>query len=168
MEDEEKINSERSTKRFKSKTMKNNSFIAPINNLDDGCLMHVFSFLSPIPGDYLFLGNYLYLIKKKSSLSYKCLVSLSYIVFVSWMLLAFLEVCLGFLTFVLGVLFIFPIGFCPIHHFFWNLFCTLRGLFIFKKIKQKFYIYAEFQIMGISVVNNCLLILNSCFKNSLC
>ncbi|GAY65751.1 hypothetical protein CUMW_243430 [Citrus unshiu] len=49
MEDEEKINSERSTKRFKSKTMKNNSFIAPINNLDDGCLMHVFSFLSPIP-----------------------------------------------------------------------------------------------------------------------
>ncbi|GAY65749.1 hypothetical protein CUMW_243420 [Citrus unshiu] len=52
MEDEEKINSERSTKRFKSKTMKNNSFIAPINNLDDGCLMHVFSFLSPIPDRY--------------------------------------------------------------------------------------------------------------------
>lgn len=23
---------------------------APINNLDDGCLMHIFSFLSPIPG----------------------------------------------------------------------------------------------------------------------
>ncbi|KAH9698439.1 F-box protein SKIP5 [Citrus sinensis] len=52
MEDEEKINSERSTKRFKSKTMKNNSFIAPINKLDDGCLMHVFSFLSPIPDRY--------------------------------------------------------------------------------------------------------------------
>lgn len=145
MEDEEKINSEWSTKQFKSKTMKNNSFIAPINNLDDGCLMHVFSFLSPIPGDYLFLGNYLYLIKKKSSLSYKCLVSLSYIVFVSWMLLAFLKVCLGFLTFVLGVLFIFPIAFCPIHHFSWNLFCTLRGLFIYF-LNENFIFIRNFRI----------------------
>jgi hypothetical protein len=24
--------------------------ISPMNSLDDGCLMHIFSFLSPIPG----------------------------------------------------------------------------------------------------------------------
>ena len=24
--------------------------VSPVNSLDDGCLMHIFSFLSPIPG----------------------------------------------------------------------------------------------------------------------
>ncbi|KAF5742443.1 F-box protein SKIP5 [Tripterygium wilfordii] len=34
------------------KRRKNSSCYAPINNLDDGCLMHIFSFLSPIPDRY--------------------------------------------------------------------------------------------------------------------
>lgn len=29
---------------------KTSSSSSPINNLDDGCLMHIFSFLPPIPG----------------------------------------------------------------------------------------------------------------------
>lgn len=35
------------------------SFCSPINNLDDGCLMHIFSFLSPIPGFLFSLSLYL-------------------------------------------------------------------------------------------------------------
>ncbi|XP_022744304.1 F-box protein SKIP5 [Durio zibethinus] len=35
-----------------NKNEKISSSSAPINNLDDGCLMHIFSFLSPIPDRY--------------------------------------------------------------------------------------------------------------------
>lgn len=40
-------------KRFSRRRCSSSS---PINNLDDGCLMHIFSFLPPIPGITLFLS----------------------------------------------------------------------------------------------------------------
>ncbi|KAL5732434.1 hypothetical protein ACOSQ2_032126 [Xanthoceras sorbifolium] len=52
MEEEEKSNyKSRNLKTCSNKIMKK-SCSAPINNLDDGCLMHIFSFLSPIPDRY--------------------------------------------------------------------------------------------------------------------
>lgn len=43
---------ERSGKKCKRKSSSSDS--ALINDLDDGCLMHIFSFLSPIPGNLFF------------------------------------------------------------------------------------------------------------------
>jgi hypothetical protein len=40
---------EENRRKWKRKKSSEASFCA-INNLDDGCLMHIFSFLSPIPG----------------------------------------------------------------------------------------------------------------------
>ncbi|XP_031252015.1 F-box protein SKIP5-like [Pistacia vera] len=52
MENEEKFyNERRSLIGGSNKTLKKSCF-ALINNLDDGCLMHIFSFLSPIPDRY--------------------------------------------------------------------------------------------------------------------
>lgn len=50
------------TKRSRSSSKSSSCLI---NNLDDGCLMHIFSFLSPIPGAYLFsLILFLYFSKR--------------------------------------------------------------------------------------------------------
>lgn len=43
-----RIAESRMKKRMKSKSL------TSINNLDDGCLMHILSFLSPIPGKFGF------------------------------------------------------------------------------------------------------------------
>ncbi|GLT88559.1 hypothetical protein SLE2022_065790 [Rubroshorea leprosula] len=40
------------SKKLRRGTYKLSTSSAPINNLDDGCLMHIFSFLSPIPDRY--------------------------------------------------------------------------------------------------------------------
>ena len=45
---------EQGKQKKKNKNPLSSSF-CPINNLDDGCLMHIFSFLSPIPGLYPFI-----------------------------------------------------------------------------------------------------------------
>nr|DAD29399.1 TPA_asm: hypothetical protein HUJ06_030867 [Nelumbo nucifera] len=39
-------------RRWKRSSRSSSSPASPINNLDDGCLMHIFSFLSPIPDRY--------------------------------------------------------------------------------------------------------------------
>uniref|UniRef100_A0A7C8Z0T7 Uncharacterized protein n=1 Tax=Opuntia streptacantha TaxID=393608 RepID=A0A7C8Z0T7_OPUST len=38
----------------------NSSDVSPINSLDDGCLMHVFSFLSPIPDGVFWHATHVY------------------------------------------------------------------------------------------------------------
>lgn len=44
---------ERNRKKLKKQGIESTTFDAPyhINNLDDGCLMHIFSLLSPLPGN---------------------------------------------------------------------------------------------------------------------
>jgi hypothetical protein len=47
IEEREEENGRKWRRKKKSLT---SASLCPINNLDDGCLMHIFSFLSPIPG----------------------------------------------------------------------------------------------------------------------
>jgi hypothetical protein len=46
----EKQEEENARKWRRKKKSLTSASLCPINNLDDGCLMHIFSFLSPIPG----------------------------------------------------------------------------------------------------------------------
>ncbi|GMN64823.1 hypothetical protein TIFTF001_033893 [Ficus carica] len=49
MEEEKKRRKRKSSSSSSSSSWSTESSSSSINNLDDGCLMHIFSFLSPIP-----------------------------------------------------------------------------------------------------------------------
>ena len=61
MEEEKKRRKRKSSSSSSSWSTESSS--SSINNLDDGCLMHIFSFLSPIPGMLPLLSFFLFLFK---------------------------------------------------------------------------------------------------------